>query len=348
MHRSTLTLTSTLSILALAASISFGQGEALLVGADGAIGDWDHTPFSKDNGSRIDVNRGYTIADDYAPIDFPGIGRVPSPGGAAGERYDLEEMHIRRDGDTLEVLIVTSSPMVAEGRWLLGDLFVRAGDVRVAVALQDGGRGIAAGTVYMANDNDAVESLQPGEHGFAGDPRAMANDYGPDARVATVIGPWRFDGRRVNGQPIGSATIATARHDFGGDEDGTFLILCTIDLAEVGLVDHRTITARIAWGRGSDVITAGIGGPSLLNQLNETETYRALVSDGAVYGVNDAAAVFDDIPGVAGGSVGGGGGNGGTPGAVPPETQIAPIPEPASAMLMLLGAMLFTRRSPRR
>jgi len=340
MNRSPLPTVALALVLAAAANAQpadDAQTTGLDVRPDGSIPGWDHTPFAGDNASIIDVREGYTIANDYAPIDFPGIGRVPSPGGEAGERYDLEELHIRRNGSTLQVMLVASSPFRVDGRWLLGDLFLRGGEVRRAVATQDGGRGVEPGAVFPADRDDALVPLQPGEGGFAGDPTPMANDFGGDASVARIAAPWRFDATRVKTEPIAHATIQTTRHDFGGREDGTFLIQFTIDLEAVGLADHRTITARIAWGRGSDVIEAGIGGPSLLNQADDAEALRTLDAGGGIARIGRPAPAARGIPG-------GGGFAGGAGGASPRDLPAQTVPEPASALLMILGAILFTRR----
>jgi len=342
MHRPTPKIFATVSInvLVLAALGSTATAEGLAVRPDGVVVGWDARPFTRDNGSVIDVRAGYTIADDYAPIAFPGIGRAPSPGNGRGEAYDLEEMHIEREDATLRVLVVTSSAFVADGRWLLGDLFIEAGGQRLAVVTQPGGRPIERGAVLQADDDRLVQPLQPGEHGHFGDPRRISNDYGPEATVADIAGPWRVDAAGTKDQPLGRAIIRTARHDYGGEEDGTFLIEYTIDLDAVGLADYRTFTARIAWGRGSDVITASIGGPSLFNLADDLDTLRSTrLDDGGLSA--GAGAVASGLPGVAGGSVQGGQGGGGSGGQGPVPPTFQPVPEPSTALLLGLGAALI-------
>lgn len=349
MHRPTPPPFTTLSIsvLALLVTASTGAAEGLAVRPDGAVVGWDIQPFTRDNGSIIDVREGHTIANDYAPIAFPGIGRVPSPGNGRGEAYDLEEMHIEREGATLRVLVVTSSAFVAEGRWLLGDLFIEAGGQRLAVATQPGGRPLEAGAIHPADADAALQRLQPGEHGHLDDPRRLVNDFGGKATVGRIVGPWRLDAAVANGQPLGRAAIRTARHDYGGVEDETFLIEYTIDLDALGLADYRTFTARIGWGRGSDVITAGIGGPSLLNLAEEPYALRSIgLDDGGLSA--GAAAVGRGLPGVPGGSVRGGQSAGGGSAAGPTTIpDLTPVPEPSTLLLLAPAAMLLAfRRGP--
>jgi hypothetical protein len=335
-----MTTLTAVSILVLLGAGRLAQAQGLTVAPTGVVVGWDVQPFSRGNGSVIDVREGYTVADDYAPIEFPGIGRVPSPGGETGEQYDLEEMHIRRDGPTLKVLIVTSSPLVADGRWLLGDLFIEAGGQRLAIVTQPGGRAAAPGEIHPASEDQTVQPLQPGEHGYLGDPRRLPNDFGARATIADVASPWRVDPAVTTLQPLGHATINTARHDYGGDEDGTFLIEVTLDLAAVGLADDRTIAARIAWGRGSDVITASIGGPSLLNLAEDPYELSTIgtTDAGRFAGVTTGAAV--GFPGQAGGAVQGGSGGGG-------GGSSAPLTEAATFVLFSLGAVLIAGRGGR-
>ena len=142
--------------------------------------------------------------NNYAPVSYPyGIGNVPSPGGASGEKVDLEALYWRLNGDlaqpSLQVLLATSVDDHAYFRswqrhYRLGDLFLDMdGDGVydfVSVTTDWDGGGIqpwraydpATGT-YRSLDHDAA----PGSLYQISHPAEAV--VTPDSQVATIIGP---------------------------------------------------------------------------------------------------------------------------------------------------------------
>jgi len=230
-----------------------------LIDANGKVTDWDLTPFSQPNQADVQGPTMWsTIQNGYSPINYPsGIGHVPSPGGTTGEKYDLEEMHVRLTDTAMQVLVVTSSPLTADSSGTtiyLGDLFIQADDAWFGVVTQDAGRGLAAGAIYRLNGCGDVVALQPGSQSYAGNNTLVENDYGPPATIRDIAGPWAVSGGIDPGQWLGTATLETATFDYGGAEDGTFLIQYTLDPALLGFEDPAILATKITWGCGNDVI----------------------------------------------------------------------------------------------
>ncbi|NIA21288.1 MAG: PEP-CTERM sorting domain-containing protein [Anaerolineaceae bacterium] len=231
----------------------------IIVNPSGQVADWGITPFSQTNQANSNTgNRFFTIADDYAPIDYPnGIGRVPSPGGTLGEAFDLEEMHLRTVGNELQVLVVTSSAWskeVSGTDYTLGDLFLEIGGTTYGVVTQSASQGLAAGAVYRIDKPKDTEKLQKGHGSYRGKKGKRENDYGPMAKVEDIAGPWAVDAKIKAGQLLGAAGIDSAIFDYGGDEDGTFLIEYKLDWDLLGADPGSAANAHIAWGCGNDVI----------------------------------------------------------------------------------------------
>lgn len=232
---------------------------ASLVDASGNISGWGITPFSQSNGQYANTTTGTfsTIANNYAPINYPSVGYLPSPGGSNGEKFDLEEMHLRVTGGQLQVLVVTSSPMVASvnGTWYLGDLMLNVNGSKYAVITQDvtaGGaaRGYTPGAVIAVTDDSQLLKLQNSSNSYLTHNELVENDYGADATVRDVAGPWQV----VTGlSPVASGAIETDMHSYTG-EANTFFIQYTVNLADLTGDSEADIAAHIAWGCGNDVI----------------------------------------------------------------------------------------------
>jgi len=269
---------SILAAVALAAAITAEAGAGTLgVDANGTVVDWGVTPFSQANGVVASGPTFHAIANDYAPINYPGgVGRVPSPDGQTGEKFDLEELHGRLTEDgMLEVLLVTSSPWTADAAgstWRLGDLFVTVDDQTFAVVTQSAGRGYAAGDVFAVAGEGDVALLEDKPQGYLHKDALVENDYGPDAPVRDVAGPWQLVDGLPSGQKLGAAALAWASHDYAG-EAGTFLLEYTIDLGTIGAPATFDLGVHVAWGCGNDVIEAGT---TLLTPIPEPATAMLL------------------------------------------------------------------------
>jgi hypothetical protein len=251
--RKTLVL-ATIITLALASG-AFG----MLMDSSGNVTDWGVTPFSLPNQSNMSNGALWsTISNDYSPIAYPGIGHVPSPGGATGETFDLEEMHLRITDTQVQVLAVTGaafSKYAAGQTWYLGDLFVTVGGRQYGIVTQSGSQGLAAGGVYRIDGSTDFVALQPGGGGYASNTTPVANDYGPNALIRDVAGPWAVAAGIDASQLVGSAVIDWDTFNYGADESGTFLIEYAIDLALFGVAaDQMPMFAHMTWGCGNDVI----------------------------------------------------------------------------------------------
>ncbi len=72
--------------------------------------------------------------NDWAPINYPHVGALPSPGGAQGEHFDLEGFFVHMDGKHLYVALTSSFGMYATTsyypgqKYYHGDIFFGTGD----------------------------------------------------------------------------------------------------------------------------------------------------------------------------------------------------------------------------
>ncbi|MBN2581868.1 MAG: PEP-CTERM sorting domain-containing protein, partial [Planctomycetes bacterium] len=138
---------------------------------------------------------------------------------------------------------------------LLGDLFLELGGQTYGVVTQSASQGLGAGGVYQVMSESDVQVLQPGNRSYYGTTYTRENDYGPDATIPEIAGPWAVSGSIDAGQQVGIASIETALFDYGGSENGTFLIEYTLDLALFGdCLPGSTANAHVTWGCGNDVI----------------------------------------------------------------------------------------------
>jgi len=247
-------------LTALAAALLAGTALAGLVDDQGQVVGWGLTPFTQPNQmDTFDGSVWKTIQNDYAPIDFPGgVGYVPSPGGSTGEKFDLEEMHLRMTGDVFQLLLVSSKGATARAAgstWFLGDLMLTFGGERFGVVTIDQTAGLTPGAVYrILSDSDTLP-LQDLPRGYADDTHVVANDLGPDGTVAEIIGPFALAGDIPDDQFLGLAAVETDVFDYGGKEDGTHLVQYTFDTSLLGFTEPPDDwTAQIAWGCGNDVI----------------------------------------------------------------------------------------------
>ena len=68
------------------------------------------------------------------------------------------------------------------------------------------------------------------------------------------MGPWAVSGSIGAGLLIGLAGVSAATFNYGGREDGTFLLEYSFDSTLLGLMEPANLTAQVTWGCGNDVI----------------------------------------------------------------------------------------------
>ena len=250
-------------LAALLTAVLTPSAWGMLMDSSGQVIDWGITPFSQANGSNIHSgNLWSTIQNDYAPIAYPGIGRQPSPGNnSGGEKYDLEELHVRVQDHVLQLLLVTSTAWnapVSGSTIYLGDMFLTIDGQKFGVVTQTGSQGLAQGAVYRLDSAGDALGIQHVSASYYNSTTLVDNDYGPKATVAQIVGDWAVNGAIDPAQLLGVATVQSATFNYGGREDGTFLLEYTLDTNLLGLQEPGDLTAQVTWGCGNDVIrTAG-------------------------------------------------------------------------------------------
>jgi len=249
-----------LTLAVLLQTVLAGAALAGLVDGTGEVTEWGITPFTQPNvADTFDGTRWRTIQNDYAPIDYPGgVGYRPSPGGALGETFDLEEMYVGDFVTETRVLLVGSNGPTADAvgtTWFLGDLFITLGDQQFGIVTSGLHQGLTVGSIYrLLGDGDTV-GLQDADRSYAGNTRVRANDYGPDDTVPNIVGPLSIAGDIDPSQLLGMAGIQSDTFDYGGGEDGTYLLQYAFDPTGFGLTEEPdTWSTQITWGCGNDVI----------------------------------------------------------------------------------------------
>jgi len=247
-----------LAAILTAAMASAAYGDIILDGS-GNVVNWGLKPFTLPNQSNLQQGNMYsTIQNGYSPISYQSIGHQPSPGlNAGGEVYDLEELHLRVVDQQVQMLLVTSTPWVTQS-WgnniYLGDMMLSIDGQRFGIVTQSANQGLAQGALYrLANPGDTV-GIQQQAGSYWDVTTLMANDYGPNATVSQIVGPWAVSKNISPSQLLGTAQISSATFNYGGPENGTFLVEYTFDGSLLGLGDGGTVTAQTAWGCGNDVI----------------------------------------------------------------------------------------------
>jgi len=230
----------------------------LVLDGQGVVTDWGITPLARPNQTdSYAATLWSTVSNNYSPIYYPNVGHVPSPGGADGEKCDLEELNIRYVGGQMQVLLVASSGLQASSgstTFHLGDLFLTVNGQQYGIVTQQANSGLALGSIYRIDKPSDTTGLESGVGSWANSNTQVANDYGPDATVASIIGPWAVSDKVKSSQQVGSVALQSATHNYGGAEDGTYLLEYTLDQTMLGLDIGSIVIAQIAWGSGSDVI----------------------------------------------------------------------------------------------
>jgi hypothetical protein len=237
-----------------------GAAAAGLVDGSGQVIGWGVTPFTRPNqADAYDAGLWMTIANGYAPINYPGgVGYRPSPCGSLGEGFDLEELYVRTGPNAVDVLLVASNAPSANAvgnTWYLGDLMLTLDGQAFGIVTSDAYQGLPAGSVYRLDGSGDVTGLQTHSRSYRGNTRLRPNDYGPDATVSDIIGGFAVSGGIDPSQLLGTAGVQTDVFDYGGVEDATHLLMYTFDPSILGLDDApEHWLAQVAWGCGNDVI----------------------------------------------------------------------------------------------
>ena len=252
-----------LAAVLAAAMASAAYGNIILDGS-GNVVNWNLKPFTLANQANLQQGDVYsTIQNGYSPINYAGVGHQPSPGlSAGGEVYDLEELHVRVVDHQLQLLLVTSTPW-ATTAWgnnvYLGDMMLAIDGRQFGIVTQSATQGLAQGALYrLGNPGDTV-GIQQQSGSYWNVPTLMANDYGPNATVSQIIGPWAVSKTMSPGELLGMAQVSSATFNYGSPENGTFLLEFVFNTDLLGLSEPGNITARTAWGCGNDVIRTSGG-----------------------------------------------------------------------------------------
>jgi len=248
-------------LTAAMASAAYGN---LIIDESGNVVNWNLRPFTLTNQVNLQQGNMYsTIQNGYSPINFAGVGHQPSPGiNAGGETWDLEELHVRVVDHQMSLLLATSTPWFAQS-WgnniYLGDMMLTIDGQRFGIVTQSASQGLAQGSIYrLANPGDTV-GIQQQSGSYWDVPTLMANDYGPNATVSNIVGPWAVSKTISPSELLGLAQISSATFNYGSPENGTFLLEYVFDTNLLGLPQPGNITAQIAWGCGNDVIRTSGG-----------------------------------------------------------------------------------------
>ncbi|MCC5831354.1 MAG: PEP-CTERM sorting domain-containing protein [Phycisphaeraceae bacterium] len=236
-------------IVALAGSTA----SALTLDASGTVLDWDITPFTGVSpGTETHANGVRSFyQNNYSPISYPGIGNVPSPGGLVGERFDLEEMHVRQQGSRVEMLLVRSSPFSASASgstFLLGDILLDStgnGGFDYGVVSQNANTGLETGGFYSVAETARLQNMPGSYYGHA---------------LESEIGPWAI----ASGSLLGQEDLVTTSCNYPG-EPNTWLTVFAFDLEWMAVVPE-SLTFSLVWGCGNDKITGSFAVSSFDSQ----------------------------------------------------------------------------------
>lgn len=233
-------LTMILGCVGIAAS-----AQALVVGSGGVVSDWGVTPFSSWAAPAGTWGTGGT-QNNYSPVNYPGVGHVPSPGGATGERFDLEAFYARIQGSNFQVLLVTSSPLQNylssyNYTYRLGDVFINTDadpDSEFALIAQDThGSGFAAGQLRSVSSTYGIIS---GHGGYGGTPA-----------VANIVNPWTLR----TGDLMAAGSFASASYTYAAESNhATWLYEWSAPFASLGMAAGSQFRLHVTQECGNDLI----------------------------------------------------------------------------------------------
>lgn len=235
------------ALMGMGLSVALGfaaSASALSVDASGKVlNGWNVTPFVDGPAGTVGFNGStkFFFQNNYSPISYPsGVGHQPSPGGATGEKFDLEEMHVRQEGSVVKFLLVASSGFTAVSSghtYRLGDLLLDLnGDnaYDAGIVTHADNTGLVAGGLY---EDIATARLQNLPLSYRGTPTEV------------LAGPWAV----AAGSMVDQVTLETAIHSYAG-EANTWLYEYAFDFTALTGNDPTQLNFHIAWGCGNDVI----------------------------------------------------------------------------------------------
>jgi hypothetical protein len=228
----------------LVLGLGVNNASALTLNGVGEVTDWGLTPFTNTAPAGVTA----TYGNNYSPINYPnGIGHQPSPGGTTGEKFDLEGLYARRDGNQVQVLLVSSSLFQATANgytFNLGDLMIDVGndgsfDLGVVTQTSNANNGLVAGGLYDITTTRGLQE-KPGS-------------YYQNSSVVNQIGAWAVQ----SGTLLGQHDILTQSFSYLG-EANTWLYEFAFDLTDDLL--YEDLRMQFAWGCGNDVISLVLEG----------------------------------------------------------------------------------------
>lgn len=233
-------VTATLACLALSAAGH--QASALTINGSGQVTDWNNIkPFSVINGTTVEPGLVAVRQNNTSPVNYSGS-YAPS----GGEKYDLEEMHVRNIGNQVQVLLVASSSWTIDNIYL-GDLLINTdSDAQFDLGLVTRNHnGLAKGGLYEINTTLGLQNVSGSYYGNNTIETQIFN--APGQKAASFVG---------SGSLLGNYLINTASYSYGTlsgqNENNTYLYEFTFDVdPSVAAID-----LQIDWGCGNDKIAA--------------------------------------------------------------------------------------------
>jgi hypothetical protein len=222
-----------------------GSASALTVDGTGKVLDgWNVTPFTVTSAPVQSTTNGITgyYQNNYSPINYPGVGHVPSPGGSTGKEFDLEEMYVRQTGTVVNMLLVAASGYTATAdgtTYHLGDVLLDLngdGTYDAGLVSQNFNAGLVAGGLYSGITTQRLQNIS-------------GSYYGTSTEAA--IGPWAVGSGTLRDQEA----ISQTTYNYGGGNGLTYLTAFSFDLSKIPGALPTSLTFHLDWGCGNDVIS---------------------------------------------------------------------------------------------
>lgn len=234
----------TLSLASLALAAVSHQASALTLNGSGQVTDWNYIqPLSVANGTTVSTGLVSVRQNNTSPINYGGsTGYTPS----GGENYDLEEMHVRNNGNQVQVLLVASKLWVVDNIHL-GDLLINIdSDAQFDLGLVTRNHdSLVQGGLYAINTTQGLENVSGSFYGNNGIETQVFN--APGQLAASFVG---------SGSLLGSYLINTATYNYGTisghNENSTYLYEFTFNVDS----SVNSLDVQIDWGCGNEKIAA--------------------------------------------------------------------------------------------